>query len=383
MLKRTGAFLVVLSLIFALFPSMASALDEVPTDAKSYILVEASTGSVLAEKDADKPLPCANVIKTMSLLLFMEAAEQGKLNLSDKVTVSQTAAGKGGTSVFLDADKSYRVGDLLKAVIVCSANDACVALAEYLSGSEEEFVKRMNERAAELGMKGTKFINSTGLDAEGQVTTARDMALAGCALAKYPLFFKYSTIWMQDFQHEGGRTTQMVNTNRLVRFYEGCDGMRTGSSPSAGYCIVASAKRSGGRFIFVCLGSKSSDTRFDSAKKAFDLAFSNYTSKTIVKKDTVVKTAIPVAKGDKDMVDAYAANDLNVLIPKDKESSVEKKVTVAEELNAPLEAGQIIGKLTVTLDGNELGCVDLICKQPVQELEFLSSLHKIMNAWLY
>lgn len=382
MKMRTGAFLFALLVIFAAFPTVSSALGEVSTDAKSYVLMDASTGTVLSEKDADKPMPCANVIKTMSMLLFMEAMDQGKLKTGDKVTISPNAAKKGGTSVFLDANKSYRAGDLLKAVTICSANDACVALAEHLAGGEEEFVKQMNDKAASLGCKNTKFVNCTGLDAEGQETSARDMALISRELVRHPQFFKWSSIYMQDFTHDGGRTTQMVNPNKLVRFYDGCDGIKTGSSAKAGYCIAATAKRSGGRFIFVSLGSKSSDTRFEGAKKAFDMAFSNYASKTVVKKDTVIKEGIPVAKGDKPNIDAYTASDLSVLVPKGKENALEKEVTISENLAAPLEPGQIIGKLTVRLDGNELGSVDIICKEPVQELQFLSSIQKIMHLWI-
>jgi D-alanyl-D-alanine carboxypeptidase (penicillin-binding protein 5/6) len=384
MIKRTCVFLFAVICVAAFFPTIShAAAKELSLDVKSYILMDVQTGSVLSEKDADKVLPSANVIKTMALLLFMESLDESKLKLTDNVTISQNAHKKGGTTVFLDGGKSYKAGDLLKAVIVCSANDACTALAEHLAGTEDEFVKSMNDKAKTLGLKNTKFVNTTGIDTDGQVTTARDMAVISCALTKHAQFFKWSSIYIEDFVHEGGRTTQMVNYNKLVRFYEGCDGIKTGSSSVAGYCISATVKKSGTRLVYVGLGSKNSDTRFEAAKKALDYGFSNFVSKSIVKMDAVIKEGIPVAKGDKSMVDAYAASDFSILVPKGKENSIKKEIVMDENLKAPLEKGQVIGKITVTLDGNVIGSVDLITKQPVMELEFLSAMQKILYWWLY
>lgn len=383
MFKRICVSLFAILFLVAMFPCTAFAANEISIDAKTYILVDAQSGTVLSEKDADTKLPCANVIKTMALLLFMEALQDGKLQLTDLVSISQNAHQKGGTTVFLDGGKNYKAGDLLKAVIVCSANDATTALAEHLTGSEEDFVKNMNDRASKMGLKNTRFVNTTGLDAEGQYSSARDMALICCELVKYPQFFKWSKVYMEDFIHEGGRVTQMVNYNKLVRFYEGCDGIKTGSSSTAGYCVAATAKKSGTRLIYVGLDSPNSEKRFDGAKKSLDYGFANYTSKTIVKKDTVLKEGIPVAKGDKSMIDAVASSDFSVLLPKGKENSVKKELTVQENLSAPIEKGQIIGKLSVTVDGEEIGKVDIICNQAVAELEYLSALQKLLFWWLF
>lgn len=383
MFKRICVFLFAILFLIAMFPVTAFAANEISMDAKSYILVDVQSGTVLSEKDADTPLPCANVIKTMALLLFTEALQDGKLQLTDTVSISQNAHKKGGTTVFLDAGKSYKAGDLLKAVIVCSANDATTAIAEHLAGSEEDFVKQMNDRASKMGLKKTKFVNTTGLDAEGQYSSVRDMALISCELIKYQQFFKWSKIYMEDFIHEGGRVTQMVNYNKLVRFYEGCDGIKTGSSSTAGYCISATAKKGATRLVYVGFGSANSEKRFESAKKALDYGFANFTSKTIVKKDTVVKEGIPVVKGDKSMIDAVASSDFSVLLPKGKENSVKKELTVQESLTAPIEKGQVIGKLSVTVDGKEIGKVDIICNQCVAELEYLSALQKVLFWWLF
>ncbi len=381
--KRAYAFILTIIFISLLFPATAFAENELKIDAKSYILMDVLTGKVLSEKDADKPLPAANVVKTMSMLLFMEAVDEGRLKLTDDITVSKNAHGKGGTTVFLDTGKTYEAMDLLKAVAVCSANDACTALAEYISGSEEEFVKRMNGRAETLGLKNSKFVNTTGIDAQGQASSARDIAVISRELMAHPMILKWSGIWMEDFTHEGGRVTQMVNYNKLVKFYEGCDGFKTGSSAAAGYCISATARRGSGRFIYVGLGSRDSESRFDGAKKAFDYAFSNYVSKCIVKKDAVLKKDIAVAKGDTQKIDAYAASDLCVLIPKGQESSLKKEITVAEDLTAPLKAGQAIGRFTVSAGEEELGFTDIICKQDVSELDYITSLKKALFWWLF
>ena len=208
----------------------------------SVILTEASSGRVIFEKQADMRRPVASVTKVMTILLALEAIDEGRISLDDDVPVSPRASGMGGSQVFLEANQSYKLRDLLKSVIVASANDAAVALAEYMDGAEEAFVRRMNRRAEELGLGDTHYVNCTGLPAQGHYTTARNVAALSAQLDAHPLYYQFSTIWMDEIRHRGGRVTQLTNTNRLVRFYNGCDGYKTGSTNEARYCMTATAK---------------------------------------------------------------------------------------------------------------------------------------------
>jgi serine-type D-Ala-D-Ala carboxypeptidase (penicillin-binding protein 5/6) len=352
------------------------------TQAKSYILVDAGSGNVLMEKDADKELDVASVVKTMSLLLFLDAEKSGKLSLTDTVTVSKNAASKGGTQVFIDANTTHKVEDLLKAVMVCSANDACVALAEKVAGSEEAFVEMMNKEAGVLGIY-SHFVNSTGLAAEGQTMSAKDVATICRELVKYDTLYKWSTIWMDTYTHPDGRTTEMVNTNRLVKYYAGCDGICTGSSNTAGYCVAATVKRSGGRFIFVILGSPNSSSRFDDANKAFDYAYAGFTAKTIVTEGQQLARDLEIPGGTAPYVNVYAAKSFSALIEKGKESLIQKELVLLDNIAPPLKDGDVIGYLRITLDGNEIGRVDAVVKQDVEVLSFSSALKRILTWWLF
>ena len=245
-------------MILSLLPGLAKA-DDTPMEAEapialtspSAILCEASTGRVVFEKNADERRPVASVNKVMTILLTLEALDEGRVSAQDQVTVSPRAASMGGSQAFLDAGERYPLGELLKTVIVASANDSAVAIAEHLAGAEEAFVKLMNARADELGLQNTHYVNCTGLPAPDHYTTARDVAKLSAQLDLHPLYYRYSTIWMDEIRHRGGRVTALTNTNRLVRFYPGCDGYKTGSTNEARYCISATAKKDGMRLIAV------------------------------------------------------------------------------------------------------------------------------------
>jgi D-alanyl-D-alanine carboxypeptidase (penicillin-binding protein 5/6) len=352
------------------------------TKSKSYILIDSGSGSVLMEKDADKQLECASVIKVMSLLLFSEAEESGRLSLQDTVTVSSHAASMGGTQVFLDANTSHSVENLLKAVAINSANDAAVALAEKVAGSEEAFVEMMNKKAEVLGLS-SKFVNATGLDAEGQTMSARDIAKVCQELVKYDLIRNWSCTWMEDYIHPDGRKTEMVNANRLVKYYAGCDGICTGSSSKAGYCIAATVKRGGGRFIYVSLGSPNSSTRFDEAGKAFDYAYAGFTAKTIVTEGQKLAQNLQITGGTSPYVDIYAAEGFSALIEKGKESTIEKELVLLENVTAPVKNDDVVGFLKIMLDGQEIGRVNAIVAQDVEVLDFSNSLKRILTWWLF
>jgi D-alanyl-D-alanine carboxypeptidase (penicillin-binding protein 5/6) len=379
-MKRIVVFLLAFIILFS-FTDTARA-ETLTSQAKSYILVDAGSGNVLLEKDADTQLPCTSLIKVMSLLLFCEAEKSGKLSLNDTVTISKDAASKAGTQVFLDANTTHPVGDLLKAVAVCSANDATAALAEKVAGSEEAFVEMMNKRAGVLGI-AQNFKNSTGLEAEGQTMSARDISTVCRELVKYDLLRNWSTIWMENYKHPDGRETEMVNANRLVKYYAGCDGIGTGSSPTAGYCIAATVKRGGGRYIFVSLGSPNSSTRFDEAGKAFDYAYAGFTAKTLVTEGQVLAKNMQIAGGTSPNADVYAKEGFSALIEKGKESTLEKELVLLENVSAPVKEGDTVGYLRILLDGQEIGRVDAIVNKDIEVLDFKNSLKRIFTWWLF
>ena len=381
-MKRCIIVLLVVVLLSA-FTITAYADEETETSqAESYIMIDAGSGNVLKEMNADEQRPCASVVKTMSMLLIFEALNTGRISLNDTVAISEHASSMGGTQVFLDVNTTHQVEDLLKAVMMCSANDAAVALAEKVAGSEEAFVEMMNKKAQVMGL-GAHFINASGLSADDQTMSARDIAMVSSELVQYDLFYTWSGIWMDYYIHPDGRETEMVNANRLVRYYDGCDGICTGSSTEAGYCLAATVKRSGGRFIYVSLGSPNSATRFDEASAAFDYAFAGFTAKTIVREGQQLAKKLEVTGGTKTLVNVYAAEEFSALIEKGQEDTLEKELVLLEEVTAPLSAGDSVGYLRILLDGEEIGRVDAIVKQDVGELNYASAIKKILMWWLF
>ena len=266
--------------------------------AKSAILTERSTGTVLFEHDADKQMPPASITKVMTLLLVFEAMDAGKFTMETEIVASEHACSMGGSQIWLEPGEAFTVNELLKAAAISSANDACVALGEAVSGSEETFVELMNERAAELGMKNTVFKNCTGLDAEGHLSTARDIAIMSAELLRHPEIKNYSTVWMDSLR--GGKT-ELTNTNRLVRFYKGCTGLKTGSTDGAGCCLSASAERDGMELISVTLGSPNTDERFAAGRKLLDYGFANFALVKMTPPEEYL-APIPVAHGTAETV---------------------------------------------------------------------------------
>ena len=277
-LRRSTAALLALCL---LLPGVALAqrpLEEgtpMTLTSPAAILAETSTGTIIFEKNADERREVASITKLMTALLVLEALERGDVSLSDSVQVSANAAAMKGSQALLDANATYSLEDLLRTTIMASANDSAVALAEYLCGSEEAFVSRMNERASQLGMENTRYVNATGYPQEGQYTTARDVCTLCCEVAKHPTYTKYSSVWIDKLNHPGGRVTDLTNTNRLVRFYQGCDGFKTGSTDAAKYCLAATAQKNGMRLVAIVLGTPVSQTRFNEARAMLDYGFAN------------------------------------------------------------------------------------------------------------
>ena len=338
---------------------------ELNLNCKSAILMEATTGTVLYTQNADEALPPASVTKVMTLLLVMEAIDNGTLRLDDTISISANAASMGGSQVFLKEGEQMSVEDLLKSVVIASANDAAVALAEYVCGSVEAFVAKMNERANALGMTSTQFENVTGLDdtAQHHLTSARDIALMSCALLKHPLILQYSSIWM-DTIRDGA--FGLTNTNRLVRFYRGCTGLKTGSTAKAGFCVSATAERDGLSLICVIMGAESRDIRNAAATSLLDWGFSNF---TLFKEDAGTSDPIAVkGSNQKSVTGIYPA--FSCVVRRGELSKIEKSVSLTDSVAAPAAAGTKIGKVTYRCGEREIGSVDICSEADIQRIRF-------------
>ena len=345
---------------------------------KSAILMERSTGTVLFEVNADESMPPASITKVMTLLLVMEALDEGKLSMETKVTASEHACSMGGSQIWLEPGEEFTVHELLKAATISSANDACVALAEAVSGSEEVFVEKMNNRATELGMKNTTFRNCTGLDADGHLSTARDIAVMSSELLKHSEIKNYSTVWMDSLRNG---ETELTNTNRLVRFYKGCTGLKTGSTDKAGCCLSASAERDGMELISVTLGSPNTDARFMAGRKLLDYGFANYTVVTLTPPKELL-VPIPVIHGTTDMVTPIYDTPCTFLLKKGQEGNISQDIEWMEKLEAPIQEGEVIGKVKVRLSGGEIGSYAILAKETVEKMNFFTALKTLFQSFI-
>ena len=346
-------------------------------DCVSAILMDYATGTVLYEKNADEALPPASVTKVMTLLLTMEAIDAGKLSLDEKLTVSEYAASMGGSQVFLEPGEEMTVDDLLKSVVVSSANDAAVTLAEAVAGSETAFIDMMNARAKELSMANSNFENATGLDdtAVNHVTSARDIAIMSRALIAHPLILQYSSIWM-DTIRDGA--FGLTNTNRLIRFYKGATGLKTGSTSKAKFCISATACRDGLHLIAVIMGAPTRDIRNENAKKLLDHGFANY---SIYNGEGGSTDPIKVLSGVKETCNVTYP-PVSVLLSKGEESSVAVEIEPYESLAAPVKKGDVCGKVYYKIGDTTVSETDLICDESVDKIGFIGILSKIIKEFV-
>ena len=358
--------------------------SEVPfeLEAASVLLMDAGTGTVILEKNADEKRPVASVTKLMTILLVLEALDEGKITLEQEVTVSKAAAGMGGSQALLDAGGIYPLSELLKSLIIASANDSAVALAELLMGSEENFAATMNRRAQELGLNDTHYVNASGLPAEGQYTTARDVAELSREVLKHPTYFEYSSIWMDEIVHKGGRVTQLVNTNRLIRFYEGADGVKTGSTNEAKYCVSATAKRGDERFLAVVLGAPTGAKRFDLAGKLLNYAFENYYTKTFLVKGQVIDKQIPVSGALSRSISASALCDLSVLVKRGEEKNWTMEFNLPKCVRAPQRKGEVIGQAIALRCGERVTDVPIVLCEEIPKLGIPAIIREIFFRWL-
>ncbi len=349
----------------------------VEVSAPSVILMEASTGTVIFEKDADTARPPASVTKIMTMLLIFDALEEGTIHLEDDVTVSEYAASMGGSQVFLEPGETQSVDTMLKCIAVASANDACVAMAEYICGNEEEFVARMNERAKGLGMENTVFVNCNGLDADGHVTSARDIALMSRELiTKYPQIHDYSMIWMENITHKTNKGTSefgLTNTNKLVRQYEYTTGLKTGSTGEAKFCVSATAEKNGIELIAVVMGAENSKERFADAVKLLNYGFGKcqlYTDES-----TEGISPVSVENGVEDTLDAGRADVFSYLDTEGTNvSAIERNVQIDSPISAPVRKGDVLGYLVYELDGREIGKTEIIALEDVEKAGYLDYL---------
>ncbi len=356
MMKRIFALILVFALAVSLIPSVRA----VEVDAPSAILIDLATGTVLFEKNSHARLAPASVTKVMTLLLIMEGLESGRISWDDTVIASENAASKGGSQVYLEVGEQMSMDEMLKSVVVSSANDCATALAEHLAGSEESFVQMMNTRAEELGCLDTHFVNCTGLDAEGHLTSAHDLAVISRALLSHEKIRNYTTIWM-DTVRDG--KFGLSNTNKLVRFYDGTTGLKTGYTSTAGHCLSASAKRDGIELIAVVMNCKSSSERFESAKALLDYGFANYALVSASPDEAL--TPLPVKLGTQSSITPILQESAPILIDKGERSQVKKTVELAGALTAPVEKGQVLGTLRIETDARVLAEIPILAPNAV------------------
>ena len=375
-MKRLGILLAIVLLLGTLAaPARATDLQ---VAGKSALLMDIATGTVIYENNAHEKLAPASVTKVMTLLLIMEAIDSGRIRWEDTVTASEAAAAKGGSQIFLKAGETMSVSDMVKSIAVSSANDCACAMAEHIAGSETAFVEKMNARAAQLGMEDTHFVNCTGLDdgedAASHLTSAYDIAVMSRELMKnHPDITKFTTIWMDTVR---GGSFGLANTNKLVRFYPGATGLKTGFTSAAGYCLSATAQREGLGLIAVVMGAETSQERFNSCKQMLDYGFASF---CLAKPQLPAENTVRVKLGTATQVKAVPAESIELLIDKSQQSSITTEVTLQEELTAPISEGERLGMLVVKSGEHILAQVPMVAESAVTRLSFWDIFAKVLG----
>lgn len=351
------------------------------TKSKAQYLVDAYSGTILHSKNECEKLPIASMCKIMTLLLCFEAIDNGELTYDQLICVSENASKMGGSQVFLEANGEYPVGELIKSIVVASANDSCVALAENISGSTECFVEKMNEKAKILGMDNTVFVNCTGLPKPGQYSCAKDVSIMFRELIKHEDYFKFSKIWTDFVLHPKDRKTEITNTNKLIRFYQGCDGGKTGYTSEAGHCLVACANRNGLRLVSVVISAPDSKTRFNEVSSMFNYGFANYVNKKIIDCDKPLDINVEVVGGKKDSMQVVAVNSIYLLSQKNQKRSFEIDFEPITIVKAPIKKGDYVGTLYVYENGIEIAYVKVVANEDVKEKTFFDIIKDIGKNW--
>lgn len=347
---------------------------------KSAYLMDFGTQTLLYSKNENQRLPIASMCKIMTLLLSFEAIEEGNLSFDEEITISERAASMGGSQVFLEANAKYKVRELIKSIVVCSANDSCVALAERIAGNENVFVDRMNKKAEELGAENTLFANCTGLPKEPQYSCAKDVAIMLKALLSHKEYFEFGKVWMDKFQHPEGRYTEISNTNKLVRFYDGCDGGKTGFTNEAGFCLAATAKRNEMRIISVVIGEENSKNRFDDVRTMFDYAFANYKMTLIAKVNEPLENQMPLDGGKEKSVCVYPQRSAYAFNRNGEKANITTEIQWKKR-RAPVKKDEEVGEMLIFRDGIEVDRVKLLAQKDVNEATFWDRWNDVARNW--
>lgn len=346
----------------------------------AYMCNVGSASECIYSENETARMPIASVCKVMTLNLCFEAIDNGQLTFDDKVTVSERAAGMGGSQVFLQAGLTYTVSDLIKSIVVCSANDSCVAMSEKIGGSEEAFVKKMNDRAAEMGCNDTLFANCTGLPKETQYSCAKDVAIMFSKLIEHEDYFKYSKIWYEDFAHPDDRTISITNTNKLIKRYSACDGGKTGFTNQAGFCLASTAVKDNLRLVSVVLGADTSDNRFKSTTDMFEYGFANYKNKIVLDKDVNLNDKLAVKGGKKEDICVKPARNSYVFSAKDANPEITRNV-VLFDVCAPVQKNDVVGKIEIYKNGIISDTVDVVAAENAEKSSFGDNFKKIARNW--
>ncbi len=349
--------------------------------AKAAYVAEKESGIAVFEKESTKHLPIASMCKIMTLLLSFEAIDNGIITMDEEITVSENAASMGGSQVFLEENGKYPVRELLKSIVVCSANDSCVAMAERIAGSDSLFVDKMNDRAKALGCENTLFANCTGLPKEPQYSCAKDVASMLSALLEHSEYYELGKIWTDTFQHPEGRTTEISNTNRLVRFYEGCDGGKTGFTNEAGFCLAATAKRGNMRIISVVIGEPDSKTRFKEVSESFDYTFANYTMQTVVDASKQLEESVFVSGGKDKRLPIQPQRNGFLFLKRGESCDYQLQTELFSGLKAPICKGEEVGTIHIYYNGIEYDNIPLIATQNIEKAGYFDALRDVANAW--
>ena len=381
-------FLCLVLVVFSIFSVLtinkinfnATTNNNLQYDCKSFVLVDYNSGKVLAQNNKDEKLQVASMVKLMTSLLTMEKIEKGEWSLDTKLLTSQYAANMEGSQAFLDAGQEYSIDDLLKSVIVASANDSCVVLAEAYAGSEKNFVEIMNKKAKELGMDNTYYENSTGLPSPNEYSCANDIAIILKEVCKHELYHKYATIWMDTLTHKSGRKTELVNTNRLVKYYSGCDCGKTGFTDEAGYCLSSSAQRNNLRLISVVIGCKTSQARFEISSNLLNYGFANFESKKLISSDKCYDV-LKKFKSGKENIEIFAEEDVFVTNMRNKEEHYEVKAEINNAIKLPLKNGSIVGKLMIVENGIVVKEINLIVKKDYKKQTYFNIVDDVIEKW--
>lgn len=353
---------------------------ELAKNARAAALLDYHTGTFVFEKNPNEHYPIASMVKIMTLNCIFDAINNGQLSIDSDITISENAAGMGGSQALLDANSVYKANELIKSIVVASANDSCVALAEHISGSVENFVQTMNAKATELGMKNTNFVNCTGLPAEGAYSSAYDVGIMMRALLKHREFYDYAKVWMYEIEHPGGRKTILSNTNKLIKGYNGCDGGKTGFTNEAMYCLAATAKRGDTRLIAITMGEKDSKVRNFETSSLLNYGFANYETKKVVDNTKELQDTIWISKGKTNELKIAPKDDCFVFFKKTSNDKMTQTIQI-EKFQAPIQRGDKVGEMQILQNGEKIATVDLIATMDIQESSYFDLLNKVLQSW--